>query len=88
MTDGAEQAFPANFSAIRERILVPRCTNCHAGLASYKNVMDELIVPGSPDTSKLYNEVKSGKMPRYSPRLRDAELNAISNWITAGAKND
>lgn len=83
-----EEVFPPTFTAIRQRILIPRCGNCHAKLVSINALTSDLVVPGNPTESRLYKVVKSGDMPRYSPALKDPELKAIETWITNGAHND
>ena len=82
------EVFPPTFTAIRSRILVPRCVNCHAKLVSLTAFTSDLVIPGDAAGSRLYKVVKSGDMPRYSPALKDPELKAIETWITNGAKND
>src|SRR6185436_14022034 len=81
-------------------ILSKRCTSCHEGngkkggvdLSSYEQVMGKagLVVPGSPDKSKLYTSVTGAqpKMPKGNGGpLAKAEVDAIAAWIKAGAKN-
>ena len=84
----SEEAFPSTFVAIRDRILKPRCENCHAKLLSHTALLGDLVVPGKPEESELYSEVKSGGMPLYSEKLGEPELLAIRTWILNGAKND
>jgi hypothetical protein len=71
------------------------CVSCHAGSLkpdlttgkSYNALMsDNFVVAGSPATSPLYNKCKpGGSMSTYTTTN---QLNLISRWITAGAKND
>ena len=46
-----------------------------------------VVVIGKPQTSTLYTEVASGDMPDGGPVLSTDEVNAISDWILAGAPN-
>ncbi len=50
------------------------------------------VIPNNADSSWLYNRVNTadaqlGRMPLYKAKLADVELNAIKNWIIAGAKD-
>ncbi len=86
-----------NYSDLSELIFRPKCMSCHGGasgsggvdLSSYAAMMSQskLIVPGQPAQSGIYNEVASGDMPDGGPALSRAEVQAISNWIMAGAPN-
>ena len=87
----AAQAFSSTFTSIRDRILIPRCANCHGGIISHKVLLAEnkmTIVPGDAANSRLYTVIESGEMPKYGQRLTDEEISAIQNWIEQGAKND
>jgi cytochrome c len=77
------------------------CTRCHGGssprqglsLDSYAAVMKgssggAVVVAGNPDKSALYSLVKSGAMPFGGSKLADADIQKISDWITAGAPNN
>lgn len=52
------------------------------------------VVPGSPETSLLYDKVANatpscgGHMPASGMPLSAAELASLSSWITAGARKD
>ena len=79
-------------------IFQKNCTRCHGGsspraglsLDSYQNAMKNGsdIVAGNADKSPLYTLVKSGSMPFGGPKLSDADIQKIADWIKAGAKND
>ena len=48
------------------------------------------VVAGDPASSTLYKELSAGKMPpapKYPP-LTAEELQAVSDWIAAGAQNN
>jgi hypothetical protein len=72
-----------------------KCVSCHSGSLkpdlsngkSYNALMtDNYVVAGNPATSELYIVCKPGGS--MAPYTSSAELNLISRWITAGAKND
>jgi mono/diheme cytochrome c family protein len=78
-----------------EDLLLRTCGQCHGpdaqvvqGGIDYINNLDELIssgriVPGSPETSLLYNKIKDGEMPPpgITPRVTDNELEALARFI-------
>jgi hypothetical protein len=79
-------------------IFSTRCERCHgaqraeAGLAliSYADVLagsgrGPVVIPGSAATSRLVEAIVSGEMPWGGPRLPDAEIQTISDWVDAGA---
>ena len=92
----------ASYASIRQNILISnKCVSCHTGpdsphrvdLASYESIMRSpvfppLIVPGDPDSSSLYDSIKSGRMPKGMPRLSDRELQVVYEWIKAGAREE
>jgi uncharacterized membrane protein len=82
------EAYPPNFSAIRDRILRPKCENCHAKIVAHDAVMEDLVVAGNPGASELYTEVESDEMPMYRSPLSDEEKRSIKTWIENGAAND
>ena len=93
-------ALAGNYLSIRENILKPKCIGCHdegsesphgIDLTTYENILDQTIFPplvtsGVPEESTLYIVVHEGKMPKDKPRLSDAEVSAIFDWIKNGAK--
>ncbi len=81
----ADRAFPADFSHIRERILIPKCAPCHENFTSYKVLLDSMVVPGNPAGSELYSIIESDTMPPYSDHLIFEEKAAIKTWIEKGA---
>lgn len=92
---------PKRFASIAP-ILKNRCISCHTGksasggirLDSYEGLMKggqhgKVIVKNKPESSRLMKLVKGSAkpiMPPSPPRLTSAELEAISDWIKAGAK--
>ncbi len=82
LNDDDSVIFPPKFSEIRNRIITPKCANCHGALVSYKEFSEEAKTGG------IVSIVKSGEMPKYGQPLGTAEINAIEAWVKAGAKND
>jgi cytochrome c553 len=82
-------------------LLVNSCFDCHTSdekgglrLDSREAVLTggesgPAIVPGDPDGSLLLKAVRHvqgiSKMPRSAPKLGDAEIAALAEWITMGA---
>jgi formylglycine-generating enzyme required for sulfatase activity/mono/diheme cytochrome c family protein len=80
-----------------ETILKENCYACHGedGVAEggLNFVLDvgrlverKLVVPGDAAASKLFRQVKSGNMPKDSEPLAVAEIEAVREWIDAGAE--
>jgi len=77
-----------------------RCQNCHgvgnsAGLKldTFENVSlgatsGQVLQPGAPDQSKLYQAISTNRMPPANPKLTVAEKAIIRAWIFQGAKNE
>src|SRR5207247_4616105 len=57
---------------------------------AYKNIVNvrNRIVPGDPDSSLLYQQVESGRMPQRGGSLDDADIELLRNWILQGAQNN
>jgi uncharacterized membrane protein len=75
--------------------VLPRCTGCHntanpAGGYSYSTYADTLqsVVAGNPNGSIFYTEINSGSMPRGSTKLTATQIQAVRDWIAAGALNN
>lgn len=76
-------------------ILKNRCYACHGeggsneGGFNYvlnrKRLARELVVPGSPDESKLFERVSKGEMPPDGDRVPKDEVETLKKWIDAGA---
>lgn len=85
----------ATYRSIQANILGPKCVSCHGAvqaragvrLDSYAAVLRTVSV-GNPNNSELFESVDDGDMPQGGPRLSNAELNAISQWIANGALNN
>jgi len=78
-----------------------RCQRCHGteraeaglSLSSYADVMagsnnGPVVIPGSAETSLLIELIVSGQMPWRSPKLPETEIQAISDWVDAGAPDN
>ncbi|NBT57813.1 hypothetical protein EBT16_03415 [bacterium] len=91
-SNGSSDKTPAisSFSLLRTRIFIPKCSECHqSDIADYDFlIQNELVVPGSPSSSILYEKVRTGEMPQNGPPLSSEEVTAIYLWIQNGARND
>lgn len=85
----------ANYASIQSQILIPRCLTCHTGtnsvskvdLSTYANLlMNDIVVPGNPQQSKLYLSINSGTMPQGSTKLPNNQIQAVYDWIQEGAE--
>ena len=91
------------FSWIAKHIFAPKCVECHQGrmpkgetdLTTYAKLMDSSgvrlkpVAPGDPLDSGIYDQIVSAKMPPPpAAKLSTEEINAVRDWIKAGAKND
>ena len=77
------------FSSISSNILKVSCTQCHGfmggyNFADYQSTM-KAVSAGYPESSPLYIAVNSGKMPKIGNHPSEAQIQAISDWITTGA---
>ena len=63
--------------------------NGGVNLETYDNVM-KVVVPGSPEESKLYQALTGNGMPQMPPsgKLDDATIQLFYDWISQGAKNN
>ncbi|MEC9283594.1 MAG: hypothetical protein VX642_12845 [Bdellovibrionota bacterium] len=91
------------YSDVKE-ILENKCTSCHSPgsgvsfaedylpLSTYEEVL-EIVSPGSPDSSLLWDSVSSGGLEKdkidtsgtYMINISDEEMGIIYNWINQGA---
>lgn len=65
-----------------EKILEPKCLECHQKTFEDPERFGRWIVPGRPEESKLYLSVKNGTMPKGKDRLSESELRVLENYIT------
>jgi mono/diheme cytochrome c family protein len=84
----------ATFTYLNQNIL-PKCTGCHstnhqAGGYSYSSYSETLVSvkAGDPANSAFYQAVTTGGMPKGGTSLSTSDLQAISDWISGGAKNN
>ena len=80
-------------------ILKAHCFHCHGEDGESKGGLDvrlqrfllkggksgPALVAGKPAESHLLEVLKSGEMPKEKPKLSDAEIATIEQWILAGA---
>ncbi len=94
---GPEPQVDPTFSSINRYILRPKCVKCHApggirpreDYSSYSSTLSSGGVnPGNANSSRLYLTCADGGMPDDSAPLNDNQLNAIRDWINAGALNN
>ena len=101
-TDTPAPVAAITFSGDVRPLLERRCINCHGGkdgikgglsLRSYADLMKggesgAVIVAGDPANSLLVELITTGEMPKRAPKLPQEEIDLISAWVAAGAKND
>ncbi|MCB0417047.1 MAG: hypothetical protein H6617_09225 [Bdellovibrionaceae bacterium] len=87
------------YVSIFQNIFEKRCNGCHNGahpkteldLRTYKSLMEfegdifKAVDPKDPDSSSLYLNLVNEIMPPSGP-LEEKEINAVRDWILAGAK--
>jgi mono/diheme cytochrome c family protein len=93
----------ATFASIKESLLTPKCTTCHNPTGRAKDIKLDtaadlqtgqkiLVVPGKPEASVLVKVISPGARrpmpPGNKPKLSDAEVAQISDWVAAGAVDD
>ncbi len=83
-------------------ILDQRCSKCHGGsdgtkgglsVQTYDDLMaggqdGQVINPGDAANSMMVQAIVSGKMPKRAAKLPQTEIDVISAWVAAGAKNN
>ncbi len=80
-------AMPGNkgFATV-QAIFVRSCSACHDWTGSYDTIVaGGHIIPGSPDTSIIYQKITSDEMPQSGDKLTADEKAFIKGWIAAGA---
>jgi mono/diheme cytochrome c family protein len=95
---GAQSPGAGSFTAIEQSILQPSCAQCHStgnaqggfSVSSYAELMlsPGAVTPYQPQSSQLYNETHSGKMPREGSPLTPAQMQTLYDWIVYGAQNN
>jgi len=91
---------PVIFEKDVRPILKAQCFQCHGEGEKLKGGLDlrlrhliarggeegPAIVPGKPDKSLLYTQVRDGEMPKGEKKLTKEQIEAIRQWIASGAK--
>lgn len=70
-----------SFQGLSSDILQTKCVSCHANFRVEENLLP-YINESDPDTSKLYEVVKNGSMPKKAPPLTTLELEMVRNYIS------
>jgi mono/diheme cytochrome c family protein len=81
---------PPTFAEIQANILQPKCLTCHSSGAftftSYDSLMATgVVTAGNPLGSALFQQVAAGLMPQGKPPLASTDIQAVYDWIMAGA---
>ncbi|MCX7706376.1 MAG: hypothetical protein N2204_00010 [Anaerolineae bacterium] len=101
-TEAPVQAAAVTFSKDIQPLIERRCINCHGGKDGIKGGLSmkthadlmkggesgAVIIAGDPANSLLVQLIVKGEMPKRAPKLPQAEIDLISAWVAAGAKND
>jgi len=82
-------------------IIESRCVNCHGGerieegllMRNYDEILagsdnGPVIVPGDVTQSLLVELITAQKMPKRGPKLTPPQIQAITEWVAAGAPNN
>jgi hypothetical protein len=69
------------FEYVQEKILVPKCLECHAWVSEPSEV-NRRITPGAPDSSRIFRLMVNGRMPpRPAPAVDTSELEIMRDYI-------
>ncbi|HUP56985.1 MAG TPA: hypothetical protein VM598_05985 [Bdellovibrionota bacterium] len=92
-----------NYASLSVNVFLPKCGGCHnantdaptgmnLNMTTYASIVTNappgFMVPGNALGSQIYDAVLAGRMPRGGPVLETVEINAIRDWIAAGALNN
>ncbi|MBK7845713.1 MAG: hypothetical protein IPJ71_18920 [Bdellovibrionales bacterium] len=92
--DQSDPSVKATFSYIHENILAPKCLSCHQpggrrAQTDYSNygttISTGKITAGDAQASQLYTQCFSQAMPLNGTVLNTSQLDALRDWINAGA---
>ena len=100
-TQPAAQGATVSFANDVLPILQSRCTNCHGGdrteknlsLKTYDDVMSgsengPVVTAGNAADSKLVELIVNQKMPKRGPKLTPSQVQLITDWVNQGALNN
>jgi hypothetical protein len=81
---------PSTFAWLDANVFQPKCATCHfhsKDFVDYDTVrgLGGWVVAGIPEDSALYALTADGSMPKRAPKLSQAEIDAIYDWIKNGA---
>lgn len=94
LDDQSDPSVKATFSYIQQNILVPKCLSCHRPggrrpQTDYSNYSTTIstgkVTAGDAQASQLYTQCFSQAMPLNGSVLNTSQLNALKDWINAGA---
>jgi hypothetical protein len=81
-----------SFDKLKTDVLEQKCLGCHKGWSTEAGFQDDKIIVGDAENSKIYQIVRSGRMPvgkklpeggrEKVPPLESAELNMFYQYIT------
>lgn len=75
-----EEMTPGTFRNLSVNILETKCIGCHKNFAIPENML-KYIDGNNPDTSKLFEVVKDGSMPKKAKPLNTVELEMVRTYI-------
>lgn len=91
-------ALGPTWTSLSANVFRPKCQSCHGAAAAHDGISYDTyakalatggIKPGSHQQSEVYAATSSGSMPQSSyPKLTTDELQALAQWIDAGALNN
>lgn len=82
IVENAEATEAVTFKEVQEKILAPKCLDCHGWVLNETRVLSK-IVPGRPEASKLFRVVENGSMPKDAPPLTTQELELLRGYINS-----
>lgn len=71
-----------SFQVLQERILIPKCVDCHGWVMDEAKVQRR-IVAGKPEESRLFQLVENGRMPKGDAPLTTLELEMVRSYINS-----
>lgn len=78
---GSDEDQQVAFENLKTNILIPKCVQCHSKWSS-EFQFQKFIIPGDPENSRLFDSVKTGRMPIGDKLpLTSAELEMVRSYI-------